>query len=226
MCAVFFSASALCRPVLAQTTNAMEAVGFLKEMAGAFARAQSVASEFVQERHLSLFEEPLRSSGWLCFQRPGRIRWETTLPYQSILVCDGAGVAQFEWLNHRWQKLDLGLKEALRQSLAEISLMMEGRYLDRQQAYEFSINRGKDEIVLTLTPKVEGARRLIAAIEVHLPPDLQGTRQVVLREPNGDFTSIRFTKQTMNAALPPESFSLTAPVALEAIQRALRDGKP
>jgi len=69
----------------------------LEQISGAMDRAQTVFTRFVQERHLSLFSEPLRSEGFLCFQKPGRIRWETTVPYKSILVSDGSRVAQFEW---------------------------------------------------------------------------------------------------------------------------------
>ena len=48
--------------------------------------ARSVYLEFTQERHLKLFTEPLKSEGVMLIERPDQIRWETTAPYQSILL--------------------------------------------------------------------------------------------------------------------------------------------
>ena len=62
------------------------------------AAVRSVYMEFTQERHLSLFAEPLKSEGVMLIEKPDRIRWETTAPYQSILLGDHKSVAQFE----RW----------------------------------------------------------------------------------------------------------------------------
>ena len=94
-------------PLSAEPTN--ETAVLLDQVARNMGRVESVFARFAQERHLSLFQEPLRSEGYLCFQKPGRIRWEITQPYQSILVSDGKGVAQFERVSDQWKKLELGL---------------------------------------------------------------------------------------------------------------------
>ena len=192
----------------------------LEEITRAMAKAHTVLTRFVQERHLSLFTEPLHSEGWLCFQTPGRLRWETVAPYKSILVSDGAGVAQFEWTGAQWKKLDLGLGDALENVMSQIAGVMDGRFARDQQGYTAAVNRNADELVITLIPRHEMMRKMIAAIEVHLAADLQGTRRVVLRETDGDYTDITFTEQTVNFALPPKTFDRSAPAALEEIRAA------
>ena len=56
----------------------------------------SVYFEFTQERQLKLFAEPLKSEGVMLIDQPDQIRWETTAPYQSILLGNHKSVAQFE----------------------------------------------------------------------------------------------------------------------------------
>ena len=122
----------------AQTTNPPAPVT-LEQINQAMAKADTVFSRFVQERHLSLFTEPLRSEGCLCFQKPGRIRWEIISPYKSILVSDGSGVAQFEWADDQWRKFDLGLADALQNVVSQIAGVMEGRYTSDRRTYAASV---------------------------------------------------------------------------------------
>jgi outer membrane lipoprotein-sorting protein len=198
----------------------------LAQISGAMGRAQTVFTRFVQERHLSLFNEPLRSEGFLCFEKPGHIRWETTVPYKSILVSDGSGVAQFEWMDGKWRKLDLGLGDALQNVVSQIAGVMDGRYASDSRDYTATVTNHADEVVITLVPQNETMRKMMAAIEVHLAADLKGTRGVVLRETDGDYTDIRFGEQFVNLELPPKTFDLNAPVDLENIRVAAANAKP
>ena len=204
----------------AQTTNAPAPVS-LEDIGKAMAKADTVFTRFVQERHLSLFNEPLKSEGWLCFQKPGRIRWEITSPYQSILVSDGSGVAQLERVDEKWKKLDIGLADALQNVVSQIGGVMEGRYASNKRDYEVSVTNSATGPVITLVPRNEAMRRMMKAIEVHLAPDLKATRRVVLRETGGDDTDIRFSEQVVGAALPPMTFDRNAPLELEQIRAAV-----
>jgi outer membrane lipoprotein-sorting protein len=188
-------------------------------------QTETVFTRFVQERHLSLFQEPLRSEGWLCFQKTGRIRWEITQPYQSILVSDGKGVAQFERIADQWKKLELGLADAMQNVVSQIGAVMESRYTGKQRDYTVSATNSADGAVVTLTPQHPAMRKMIQAIEIHLAPDFQGTRRIVLREVDGDFTDIRFSEQIAEASLPPGTFDRNKPVDLEQIRQAVQPPK-
>lgn len=198
----------------------------LAQISSAMGRAQTVFTRFVQERHLSLFNEPLRSEGFLCFQKPGRIRWETTVPYKSILVSDGSSVAQFEWTDGKWRKLDLGLGDALQNVVSQIAGVMDGGYADKHSGYAATVTNNVDEVVVTLIPQNETVRKMMAAIEVHLTADLKETRRVILRESGGDYTDIQFSEQFVNLKLPSNTFDLKAPADIETIRAAAANDKP
>ena len=209
-------------PLAAESTNAL-AAPTLEAVGQAMSGVQTVFTHFVQERHLSLFKEPLRSEGVLCCEKPGRIRWEITQPYRSILVSDGSGVAQFEWMEDRWKKLDLGLAEALQRVVSQIAGVIEGRYAKGGKEFNVSLAVQEGEPVVTLVPQNERMRKIMQAIEVRLAPDLQGTRRVVLREGSADYTEIRFENQVANVRFPPRTFDRTKPADLGQVQETVRE---
>lgn len=213
---IIWAALVLTSPVARGQTNAPS----LEQITATMSQAHTVFTRFVQERHLALFAEPLRSEGFLCFQQPGRIRWETLVPYQSILVSDGAGVAQFEYADGHWKKLDLGLGGALQHIVSQIAGVMDGRFARDQRGYTAMVTNGVDELVVTLIPQNETIRKVMASIELHLAANLTATRRIVLRETDGDYTEIIFTGQTVNFEPPAKTFDRSAPAALVELQAA------
>ena len=193
----------------------------LEEVRQAMGGVKTVFARFVQERHLSLFEEPLRSEGYLCCEKPGRIRWEITQPYRSVLVSDGSGVAQFEWMDEQWKRLDLGLADAMQHIVNQIAGVIEGRYASSRSEFEVTVAPSDAGLILTLVPQQEKVRKMMRAIEVHLAANLKRTRRVVLRESNADFTEIRFEEQVIDTVFPPATFDRTKPAPLESIRQAV-----
>jgi len=189
---------------------------FNRNMSG----VNTVFCRFTQSRHLSLFKEPLQSAGYLCFQKPGKVRWETDQPYRSILVSDGASVAQFEWTDERWQKLDIGLTAAMQNVVAQIAGIFEAKFTTSRRDYAVAVTHTAAGPVVTLTPQAEVMRKMMKAIEVHLAPDLKGTRAVVLRENDGDYTEILFAGQVAGMEFPRQTFDLTKPLDIQAVAKA------
>ena len=49
----------------------------------------TLASDFVQEKHLSMFKSAMSSKGRFYFMKPDRLRWELTAPVASGFVLKG-----------------------------------------------------------------------------------------------------------------------------------------
>src|SRR5439155_16732297 len=86
----------------------------LQDLQRKMSSLDSVCLEFTQQRNLKLFAEPLRSEGVMLIERPDLIRWETTTPYQSILLGNHKSVAQFERTEGDWKKLKPAFPQMLR----------------------------------------------------------------------------------------------------------------
>ena len=184
---------------------------------------KSVYLEFDQERRLKLFAEPLKSEGVMLIARPDQIRWETTAPYQSILLGNHKSVAQFERTDGEWKKLKLGFPQMLKRVMDQMTLMHQGKIDALTSDFSISVATGRVAVV-TLVPKDEKVREVLASLEIQLPPDFSATREVVMHEPGGDLTRIIFRREKRDVVFPPGTFDQTKPLDIAAIKAAMGDG--
>jgi len=193
----------------------------LQELQRKMSEVRSLYLEFTQERHLKLFSEPLKSEGVMLLDRPALIRWETTAPYQSILLGNHKSVAQFESNNGKWTKLKLGFPRLLRRVMEQIALIHQGKLDALTNDFTMSVATGKDVTVLKLAPKEETMRSMMSSLEVQLQPDFSATREVLMYEPGGDFTRIIFTRERHNVTFPAGTFDQTKPLDIAAVRAAV-----
>ncbi len=183
----------------------------------------SVYLEFTQERHLKLFVEPLVSEGVMLIDQPDQIRWETTLPYQSILLGNHSSVAQFERTDGAWKKLKLGFPQMLKRVMDQMTMMHQGRIESLTNEFSTSLSTGSVAVV-TMVPKDEAVRSMLSSLEIRMQPDFSTTREVVMHEPGGDLTRIIFHREKRDVKFPAGSFDQSKPLDVAAVKAAVGDG--
>ncbi len=182
----------------------------------------SVYLEFEQERYLALFAEPLKSQGVMLIDRPDSIRWETTAPFQSILLGNRKSVAQFEQTDGQWKKLKLGFPQMLKRVMEQMSLMHQGRLDALTADFTLSVSTGSVAVV-TMVPKDKDVRSMLASLEIRMEPDFSATREVVMHEPGGDRTRILFRREKRAVKFPAGTFDHLKPLDFAAIKAAAND---
>ncbi|HEY2330172.1 MAG TPA: outer membrane lipoprotein carrier protein LolA [Verrucomicrobiae bacterium] len=213
--------------VFAADDDALQPVGdarpILQDLQQKMSSLKSVCLDFTQERRLKLFAEPLKSEGVMLIGQPEQIRWETTAPFQSILLASRKSVAQFERTDGEWKKLKLGFPQMLKRVMDQMVLMNEGRLDALTADFTITVATNRSAAVLTLVPKDENVRAMLSSLEVRMPPDFSATREVVMHEPGGDFTRIIFTRERRNVPLPTGTFDQAKPLEIAAIRAAVGD---
>ncbi len=207
----------LCAALSAFSAEVPPALSALQQK---MASVKTVYLEFTQERVLKLFSDPLKSEGVMLVERPDKIRWETTAPYQTILLGDHNSVAQFEATDGQWEKLKLGFPQMLQRVMQQMSAMNQGNVKAMLNDYTVSVATNTD-IVLTCVPKDETVRGLMSSLEIKLAPDFSVTREVVMNEPNGDLTRLTFTRTKYDATFPADTFNQTRPLAIADVKTAV-----
>jgi outer membrane lipoprotein-sorting protein len=180
----------------------------------------SVYFEFTQERQLKLFAEPLKSEGVMLIDQPDQIRWETIAPYQSILLGNHKSVAQFERTDGKWNKLKLGFPQMLKRVMEQMTLMHQGRLDALTADFTISVTTGQVAVV-TMVPKDENVRSMLASLEIIFAPDFSASREVVMHEPGGDFTRIIFTREKRDVKFPVTTFDQTKPLDIANVKTAV-----
>ena len=156
----------------------------------------------------------------MLIDRPDFIRWETTGPFQSILLGNHKSVAQFEFTDGAWKKLKLGFPQMLRRVMDQMTLMHQGKLDALTSDFTISVSTGS-VAVITMVPKDENVRSMLASLEIRMLPDFSATSEVVMNEPGGDLTRIIFHREKRGARIPAGAFDQSRPLDIAAIKAAV-----
>ena len=171
---------------------------------------KSLKSDFVQERHIALFLDVLRSEGILSFERPNKLRWELKEPYRTIMLFNDNDVAKFRIEKGIIEKANFGMEDLLRGVLGQIISILKGDFGKSMEAYHMEVFEG-DNYLLKLTPKSEGMAKTIHSLELFFDNKSLNMTQIIIREPHDDFMKIVFSNQRINEALSERLFNVEIP---------------
>ena len=187
--------------VLAAEQDELE--DFLKNLQNASDQVSSFSSEFVQEKHLSLFSQPVIFTGKLVIVRPDRLRWEFTSPIPSVLLFNGD---QGTRCNDRQQPEHFQLSsDPIMKTVAEqLWLWLGGDYNRLNSLYNLE---KEGESTLVIRPRDFQTSEYVTDVSIFFDTRSLQPLLVEIREPGGDLTRILFGATVMNVELPENIFT-------------------
>ena len=150
---------------------------------------QSMLSDFVQEKHLSIMDNTIVSEGKLVFKSQNLVRWEYTEPYKNIAIFKDDKL----YVTNDGKKDTLNLKSnKLFKSLNSLIVnSIKGDMFDDKQ-FDISYFKTDTGYLVEFIPKEKKLRRFIAKFELKFSKSSAEVEEVKLIEPNEDFTRIIF----------------------------------
>jgi hypothetical protein len=178
----------------------------LKKIEEECGKIQSLVTDFVQEKHISIFAAPVEARGVCVFQSPGAIRFEFLEPFKSVLIVKDGTVIKYEFMEGGWKRLETGDQQLVLMIIDHITSWLKGRFREKDEIYEISAEK-RDATSVILTPRAEGFRKHIASIELGMREDRWGIKYIVIREHGEDYTQITFTRERQNIKIPEHIFN-------------------
>lgn len=165
----------------------------LAARAARFPTVESARAEFAQEREVSLVEDVLHARGTIALKAPDSMRLELTEPERMTIIADGATVTVLDG-NGKLVPLPPEMS-----GFAQFGRALNELMLGRKAPEQF-VERWDGPDAVTLIPQSPAAP--FAEIAMRFPPDRQVPLEIVLRERNGDRTTIRMTAVEIHTASP------------------------
>lgn len=162
----------------------------------------SISGRFTQEKKLEFLNEPIISQGNFYFSRPDFLEWEYVEPAPSGLIIEGAWVEAWTGPPNKRAKQPAAMAEAARIAAGQVLIWMN---LDPEAiaaAYQVSIIKEKP-LVLKVSPRRSGARKMIESLRVEFSPDGRTVQRVILQEPES-VTTLTFSQVRLNRPRPAE----------------------
>ena len=164
-------------------------------------KTRTLRTRFVQEKHLAMFARPLTADGVIYFSRPRRVRFELAAPFRSVLIVNGDKVAKYEHGADGWARLNLPNTDAMGLVMDQIAAWMRGDFDSQSRLFELAVVKRDGNVLVQLTPKHKRFGKIIQRIELKLAPARDRFVSVTIREPDGDYTLLRFTEETRGVDL-------------------------
>jgi len=193
--------AAVCASPLAVAATDAKTEALLRELGRASAEVRTLKAHFVQEKHVTIVRDVLRSSGTFLLDKNGRIAWSVTDPEPIRVVIRKDGVFAG------------GKPIAGEGATASVSAlpMVEGMSgifagLSPKTAEAFDVTT-LGENRLRLEPRTKELARWIAAIEITLDAKTKTPTRGKLEEQGGDVTEIVFSDVVVNPTPDDAAFA-------------------
>ncbi len=174
-----------------------------------FAGLRSVSSDFVQEKHLSLFREPVVLKGAMAIRDDGAFAWHVREPLRYSMLIQEGRLRQWDGETDKIQEIAVRSNPVFQTVMTQLRRWFSGQFGELRTNYAAAI-ASTNPLSLRFTPQ-DASRKVIAGIVVVLRNDTRYIQRVTIEETSGDRTIITFTNTVLNGTLDASLWRLPPP---------------
>ena len=187
------------------TSPMRDVEGFRQQLDRMANAVQTIESDFIQEKHLSVLSNRIISRGAFSFRKENKIRWEYTEPYQYLIILNGEQI--FIRDESGMKQYEIGSNRMFQEMNRFISGCIQGDILKDDADYRIEYRENEREYFVTLEPKSQALYDMLNEVQIAFDRDDLTVNRITMVEPGGDFTRIDFVNKVLNTDIPLEKFS-------------------
>lgn len=174
-----------------------------------FARAgksiQTIQSDFVQEKNLSMLEEKIVSKGQFFFKKDKMVRLEYTTPYKYLMIINGDNILIKD--EKKTNRLSAKSNKMFRQINEIIVDCLSGQALGNPN-YTVKAFENKSQYALILSPSSKSLKEFFNDIRIFVDKKEYTVARVEMNELSGDNTVMNFSHPLLNRPLEAAVFEV------------------
>jgi len=177
---------------------------FKQKFTAASFQLQSVESDFVQIKNLSMLKDNITSHGKFFYKKGNKVRIEYVKPFSYLMVLNNDAMMVMD--EHKKSTFNTRSNKIM-QSINSIMMdCMSGNVYNNK---EFSTNvmENTKEYMLTLTPSTSMMKKMFSMIEVYLSKTDYTVLRLNMIEKEGDNSLMTFSNRILNKAIDEKLFS-------------------
>lgn len=182
-----------------------DAAKFKEQFAAASQKTNSVKSDFVQEKNLSMLSEKITSKGKFWFKKSNMVRMEYTSPFQYLMIINKDKVYVKD--GQKENRVSAKSNKIFQQINRIMVDCVQGTALNNPD-FKTRVFEGKGAYLVELVPVTKGLKDLFKSIAVYVDKKDYSVNTLEMLEPSGDNTSIRFTNKELNTNLSDALFDI------------------
>ncbi len=200
-----FLISTICRAQYSGYKPIADLEGFKVSFMTASQKTQSIKSDFVQEKNLSMLSEKIVSKGKFWFKRSNKVRMEYVQPFQYLMIMNDSQV----YVKDGQKENKVSTKSnKLFQQINKITLdCMQGSVLSNAD-FSVKVFENAQNYLIELSPKAKNLAAFFKNINLTVHKKDYEVTKIEMFEPSGDSTSMSFINREQNGAISDAIFSI------------------
>ncbi|NME66511.1 LolA family protein [Flammeovirga aprica] len=180
--------------------NTDQAIMDLKENAKTI---QSISSDFVQTKHLSLMNQDLISKGAFLYKSPNRLRWEYLSPITYAIIINGDIISMID--EEKTNTFDAS-SNPIFSVVNKMMLNMVNGNIGDDENFEVKYFKGDNTVKMQLKPKDSNWSQYMAELHLYISLKDYSVFKVVIKEQGEDYTQFDFVDHKYNETISDDNF--------------------
>jgi outer membrane lipoprotein-sorting protein len=168
-------------------------------------KVNTLESDFVQEKNLSVLSNKIISRGHFCFMKENNIRWEYLTPYKYLIIISNGKIFIKEEKNQK--QYDIQSNKMFQEMNKFISGCIQGDILKNDKDYQAGFFEDDKNYFVSLVPRAETMRKMLNEVQIWFNRSDLTVSRITMVESGGDYTRIDFTNKKLNTDIAIEKFS-------------------
>lgn len=186
-------------------SNMKDEAAFRTQFKETSRKINTIQSDFIQEKNLSLLDDRITSRGKFWFRKENAVRMEYTTPFQYLMVVNGTDVYIKD------SKKENRMSSRSNKLFQQINRIMidcvNGNALESKD-FTVKLFSGASDHLAELTPVEKNLKSMFRSINIIIDKKDLSVSRVEMYEPSGDNTIIRFVNRQMNVNLADALFAV------------------
>jgi outer membrane lipoprotein-sorting protein len=182
-----------------------DVAGFKEKLVAMSGKVNTIESDFVQVKNLSILTNKIISKGHFCYKKDNNIRWEYLQPYQYLVIISNNKIFIKEDKNQK--QYDIQSNKMFQEMNRFIGGCIQGDILKNEKDYKIGYYEDDRNYFVRLIPFSEKMRQMLNEVQIWFNHGDLTVSRIVMMESGGDYTKIDFTNKKLNTDISLEKFS-------------------
>lgn len=182
-----------------------QVAAFQQALAKSTAAVQTLQSDFVQVKHLSLLADKITSKGKFYYSKEDKVRIEYNNPFQYLVVMNAGQIMVKD--EQKTSRINTRNSKTM-QSVNKVMIdCMRGTVFSNAD-FKVTAFEGNSTYLLSMVPATEAMRKMFKQIDVYMSKTSFDVDRLSMTEQGGDFTDMDFTNTKHNVKLDEALFKV------------------
>lgn len=168
-------------------------------------QTNSIESDFIQVKTLSMLSEKITSKGHFWFQKQNNLRWEYSEPYKYSIVINKDKILIKD--ENKVKKYDMNSNKVFKEINDIMISCVNGNVLSSNK-FKIVYFENDKFFKLELSPNEKAMKESLKQINMYFDKKVTSVVRLDMIETGDDITTIDFSNKKINAAIAPEKFML------------------